>query len=311
MLGGCSGRCPDWRGLTDMGYSFDWVDAFSDRPFAGNGCVVVHGAAGISTADRLSLVRETSLAECAFLVGSDAADFGARYSLTDKEILMAGHPTIATVASLIHRGLVDVASGGAEFTLEVGAGVLPISVSGDGVITMTQMAPEFGPTFDPARIAAMYGLEADDIAGTPQVVSTGTPYCITVLRSKDALRRAAPDVAQLDRFRRDRGVAQAGLMESFLVTLGGETAEGDTFSLLFAAPPSLPEDPSTGSATGCMAAYLWANGLIEAPHFVAEQGHWMDRPGRSSVEVLGPRDAISGVRVGGRGYVLMSGELLL
>ncbi len=294
-----------------MGYAFDWVDAFSDRPFSGNACVVVHGAADISVADRLALVRETSLAECAYLVGSDVADFGARYYLADKEILMAGHPTIATVASLIHRGLVDLSSGGAEFTLEVGAGIPPINLSGDGVITMTQIAPEFGPTIDPARIAAIYGLEAQDIVGAPHAVSTGTPFCITVLRDKDALRRAVMDYARLDRFRRDSGVELAGLMEPFLVTLGGETAEGDTFSRLMLAPPSLPEDPFTGAATGCMAAYLWANGLIDSARLVAEQGHWMERPGRAEVEVLGPRDAISGVRVGGRAYVLMSGELSL
>ena len=58
-----------------------------------------------------------------------------------------------------------------------------------------------------------------------------------------------------------------------------------------------------------MAAYLWANGLIENPEFVAEQGHGMGRPGRASVELLGPRDAISGVRVGGPGFVLMRGEV--
>ena len=294
-----------------MGYSFDWVDAFSERPFGGNGCVVVHGASDISITDRQALVRETSLAECAYLVGSDVADFGARYYLADKEILMAGHPTIATVASLIHRGLVDLSTGSAEFTLEVGAGVLPISVSGDGMITMTQMAPDFGPTFEAREIAGIYGLEAQDVLGTPQVVSTGTAFCITVLRSKDALRRAVLDGARLDRFRHDNGVTRSELMEPFLVTLGGESADGDTFSRLLLTPPSLSEDPFTGSATGCMAAYLWANGLIDSPRFVAEQGHWMGRAGRAEVEVLGPRDAISGVQVGGRGYVLMSGELFL
>ncbi|MGR3344093.1 MAG: PhzF family phenazine biosynthesis protein [Paracoccaceae bacterium] len=294
-----------------MGYTFDWVDAFADRPFSGNGCVVVHGAADISVSDRLALVRETSLAECEYLVGSDVADFGARYYLADKEILMAGHPTVATVASLIHRGLVDLSTGSAEFTLEVGAGVLPISVSGDGLITMTQMAAEFGPTFEAGAIAGIYGFEAQDVLGTPQVVSTGTAFCITVLRSKEALRQAVLDYARLDRFRRDSGVTRAELMEPFLVTLGGETAQGETFSRLLLAPPSLPEDPFTGLATGCMAAYLWANGLIDGPRFVAEQGHWMGRPGRAEVEVLGPRDAISGVRVGGRGYVPMSGELSL
>ncbi|MCT8159654.1 PhzF family phenazine biosynthesis protein [Pseudoruegeria sp. SHC-113] len=295
-------------------YAFDWVDAFTAQPFGGNGCVVVHGAADISYEDRLALVRETSLAECAYMVGSDVADFGVRYYLADKEILMAGHPTVATVASLLDRGMVRLEGGLAEFTLEVGAGVLPIRVedtTSGPLITMTQAAPSFGKQHEPARIAAIYGLSADDILGTPQTVSTGTPFCITVLKSRDALRRAQMDVGALEAFRAYDGSDRASLMEPFLVTLGGETEAGDTFSRLLLAPPSLPEDPFTGSATGCMAAYLWHHGLIEAPRFTAEQGHWMGRPGQAQVEVLGPREAITGVKVGGQARVLMRGELAL
>lgn len=297
------------------GYSFDWVDAFTDAPFSGNGCVVVHDAEALTLDQRLSLVRETSLAECAYVVPSDIADFGARYYLADKEIPMAGHPTVATVASLIHRGLVDLSCGTASFTLEVGAGVMPIEVAlndaGSPVITMTQAAPAFGKFHDAGRIASIYGLSADDIAHRPQVVSTGTPFCITLLKDKQALRRAKMDSAALEAFRAEDGSTRAELMEPFLVTLGGETSAGDTFSRLLLAPPSLPEDPFTGSATGCMAAYLWHHGLIDSPRFTAEQGHWMGRPGRADVEVLGAPDAITGVRVGGQGYVLMSGELHL
>ena len=100
-------------------------------------------------------------------------------------------------------------------------------------------------------------------------------------------------------------------MEPFLVTLGGETPGADVFSRLLLAPPSPAEDPFTGSATGCMGAYLWSEGLIPSPRFVAEQGHWLGRPGRAEVEALGPREDISGVRVAGAGVVLMRGELLL
>ncbi len=294
------------------GYAFDWVDAFTDRAFGGNGCVVVHGAQDLPVRDRLALVRETSLSECAYLVGSDVADFGARYYLADREILMAGHPTIATVASLLNRGMVVLQDGKANFTLEVGAGVLPIAVTAQGEcfrITMTQPAPVFGECCDPAEIAGIYGLQADDIIGPPQVVSTGTPFCITVLRDKGALRRAVLDVDNFRAFVARYGAVYPGVLEPFLVTLGGETAKGDSFSRLLLAPPHRAEDPFTGSATGCMGAYLWHHGLIETPEFVAEQGHWMGRPGHGYVEVLGPRDAISGVNVGGSGVVLMQGML--
>ena len=110
-------------------YVFDWVDAFSGQAFGDNGCVVVQGADDLAVEDRLALVRETSLTECAFVIGSDRADFGARYTLADREIPMAGHPTVATVIALLDRGRVRPdRHGRAAFTLEVGAGVLPITV---------------------------------------------------------------------------------------------------------------------------------------------------------------------------------------
>jgi len=101
------------------------------------------------------------------------------------------------------------------------------------------------------------------------------------------------------------------VMEPFWVTLEGATQAGDTYSRLLMAQPSPPEDPFTGSATGCMASYLWAYGLIKSPTFTAEQGHGMGRAGQAQVEVLGPRDAITGVKVSGQGVVVMSGTAYL
>ena len=295
-----------------MSYAFDWVDAFSDTVFGGNGCVVVHGADGLSLDDRMALVRETSLSECAYIVSSDKADFGARYYLAGQEILMAGHPTVATVVSLVKRGLIDLSGGRADITLEVGSGVLPIEIMQDRQgrvgVTMTQHRPEFGAKHDPVDIASIFGLSAGDIIGTPQTVSTGSGFAITVLRTKDALRAARLNLSTLAEF--TAGTADT-FIEPFLVTLGGETGSGDTFSRLLLPPPMPAEDPFTGSATGCMAAYLWAHGLIDGPVFTAEQGHWMGRPGRAKVEVLGSRDDISGVKVSGTGVVVMQGDLLL
>ena len=58
-----------------------------------------------------------------------------------------------------------------------------------------------------------------------------------------------------------------------------------------------------------MGAYLWHHGLIEEPRFVAQQGHWLGRPGEAGVEVVGEPDAIRTVRVAGAGRVLVRGEL--
>ncbi|MFN3144896.1 MAG: PhzF family phenazine biosynthesis protein [Paracoccaceae bacterium] len=105
--------------------------------------------------------------------------------------------------------------------------------------------------------------------------------------------------------------APSDVMEPYLVTLGGVTDAGDTFSRLLLAPPLPAEDPFTGSATGSMAAYLWSEGLIDDASFTAEQGHWMGRPGQARVSRIGTAGDIAGVRVGGQGYVLMRGFLNL
>ncbi len=85
--------------------------------------------------------------------------------------------------------------------------------------------------------------------------------------------------------------------------------EGRTSARLPLLPHLPAEDLFTGSASGAMAAYLWAEGLIDNPVFVAEQAYGMNRPGQADVQVVGPQDAIEGVNLGGSGYVLMSGKL--
>ena len=60
-----------------------------------------------------------------------------------------------------------------------------------------------------------------------------------------------------------------------------------------------------------MSAYLWSRGLLDSPRLVAEQRHWMGRPGSALVEVLGPRDDIETVRVAGTAVTILDGEVRL
>lgn len=289
-----------------MDFDFDWVDAFADAPFGGNGCAVVHGGAVLSDAVCMAYVRETSLVECTFTGPSEVADLRVKYYLASREIPFAGHPTIATVAALLHRGK----AGQGKLTLETGAGIVALDVDG-ALITMTQVAPTFGARIPAEVVAKVGGIPADAIIAAPQVVSTGLPFCITVLRDRQAVESLRFDMDGFAAYRDQLGLASDDLMEPYWLALEGATAAGDTFARLLLAPPSPPEDPFTGSATGAAAAFLWAHGLISSPTYVAEQGHGLGRPGRAQVEVLGPRDAIAGVKVGGHGVVLMSGKAYL
>ncbi|MFK7754518.1 MAG: PhzF family phenazine biosynthesis protein [Sedimentitalea sp.] len=287
-------------------FQFDWVDAFTDRAFGGNGCAVVHDGAKLSDEVCLKYVRETSLVECTFTGPSEIADVKVRYFLASREIPFAGHPTIATVAALRARGMIS----GDRLTLETGAGVVPVRLNGDD-IEMTQVAPEFGPLVERSRVAQVIRLSPEAIISPPQMVSTGLPFCVTVLRDHGDLRAARLDVEALRALAREVGCSGTDMVEPFLVTLDGATEAGDTFSRLLLAPPSPPEDAFTGSATGAMAAYLWHHGLMAPDAFVAEQGHWMERPGQAKVRRVGPAEAMTGICVAGQAFVLMSGEVHL
>ncbi len=285
-------------------FEFDWVDAFSDKPFGGNGCAVVHGGAHLADDVCLAYVRETSLVECTFTGPSQIADIRVRYFLASREIPFAGHPTIATVAAMRSRGMFQ----GDALTLETGAGVVAIKLNGDE-IEMTTVAPQFGVKVPADLVAAAVGLPADAIISQPQLVSTGLPFCVTVLRDHDALRAAKLVEGPLRQVAAAAGYSGSDMAEPFLVTLKGATDAGDTFSRLLMAPPSPPEDPFTGSATGAMATYLWSYGLMPKDRFVAEQGHDMGRPGQAIVTRDGPADAMSGIKIAGKGFVLMRGQV--
>ncbi len=291
-------------------FPFYLVDAFTDRPLAGNACAVVLDADGLDDAAMLAVARETNQAETAFVRRSDAADFGARFFTPAEEIPLPGHPTLAAVAALVDAGRLALTGARTRVTMESRVGLVPVDVLADeegrlARVVVTQPAPRFLATY-PAEVLAVFGLDAEDaLPGAPiQTVSTGTPMLMAPLRSLDALRRARMDVPAYDALR-----ARSDFFSPHLFCLEGATPAGRTFARQFGSPPDLPEDPFTGSATGAMAAYLWRHGLIQSPTFVAEQGHWMGRPGQAEVEVIGPRDAIEGVRVGGGAVVVLRGEL--
>ncbi|NNE51622.1 MAG: PhzF family phenazine biosynthesis protein [Sulfitobacter sp.] len=289
-----------------MEYEFDWVDAFTDVPFGGNGCAVVHGGADVPDEVCTAFVRETSLVECTYTGPSEIADIRVKYYLASREIPFAGHPTLATVVALRHRGKIKDGT----LTLETGAGLVPVEVSGNRV-SMTQIAPVIGEVVPREMVAEVGSIAAEEIIHPPRIVSTGLPFCITVVRDRAVLERVHLNSKALNGYFAHIGLTETDMLEPYWITLEGATAAGDTYARLLLAPPSPAEDPFTGSATGAAASYLWSEGLIEGPTYVAEQGHGMGRPGRAEVEVLGPREAINGVKVSGQGAVVMSGTVYL
>lgn len=293
-------------------FPFMQVDAFTDKPLGGNPCAVVFDADPLEADTMLAIAREMNLSETSFIVRSDVADFGARYFTPAEEIPLAGHPTIATIFALIDSGRLAVTGDLLAVSLELRVGPIPIEIhSCRGVvqqIVMSQKRPNFMATYEPSEVMPVFGLTVEDaLPGVPlQTISTGTPQLMIPLRDLNALRRAQVNIKAYGELK-----ARADFFSAHLFCLEGATSNGQTFARHFGVPPDVLEDPFTGSATGGMGAYLWHYHLIASANFLAEQGHWMNRSGQATVEVVGQRDNIETVKVGGGAVTIVRGELTL
>lgn len=290
-------------------YRIITIDAFSAQPFAGNPCAVLPEAEGLSDAQMQAIAREMNLSETAFVFPSERADFRVRYFTPRGELPFAGHPTIATAFMLAEERYIPLQEPVTQLTLEFQIGVLPVEVwigkGGPQRVVMTQQVPSFGVSFTAERVAGCFGLSPDDLREdcVPQVVSTGVGFLIVPAR----------DVATLGKVRMDRQMLaelcqEAGVSAAFMFSLGGFSPEADTHARLF-DPQGTNEDPYTGSAAGAMGGYIVYHGLKPGHKLVAEQGHFVGRPGEGLLEIDGKRGSIDRVRLGGAAVKVLDGQI--
>jgi len=292
-------------------YPFYQVDAFTTRPLGGNPCAVIFDCEELSDPVMLAVAKEMNLSETAFVWRKPDGLFRARYFTPAEEIPLAGHPTIATIFALVDSGRLALNRDFIKIPLELRDGPVEIEIFAKDVrverIVMAQRKPQFLSVHQPGKVLPAFGLDESDLlpGAVIQTVSTGTPQIMIPLKGHPSLRKAVLDIEKYTDLR-----AKSDFFSPHLFCLEG-VEQGATFARHFGVPPDTLEDPFTGSATGGMAAYLWRYGLIQAPTFLAEQGHWMNRAGLAHVEVVGPRDAIETVKVGGSAVTVLKGEITL
>jgi trans-2,3-dihydro-3-hydroxyanthranilate isomerase len=292
-----------------MTYDVIQVDAFTGRPLEGNPCAVLPDARGLEDPAMLRIAREMNLSETAYVFPSERADFKVRYFTPAFEIPMAGHPTISTVHVLVELG--KIAAGTTRVTLEMPAGVIPVAIERKGGslrYVMRQLAPAFLRRYSRAQFAHALDLAEEDLLDGvfPQTVSTGTPQLMIALESADALARCRPNIRAL--FDEVEGRDYLSIHVFARNEDGGARLAARHFADFNG---SAVEDPFTGSASGGMAAYCASYGIVEEREYAIVQGHHAGRPGRATIRVIGARDAIEGIDVGGEVVTVMRGELTL
>ena len=281
------------------------VDAFTTTPLEGNPAAVVDGD-GLAGETMQRIALNQHLSETVFLLPPDSPRNHARIRIftPGTELPFAGHPTVAAAHILMSEGRVRLNTG-ESLRLETGAGLIPVAVSGGPPLyTMTQATPQFRPYDVPLdEIASWLSLHAGDVLRCEEV-STGIFWKIAQIASLEAMMRVQPDMMAL--LKVAHGIA--------IFCIGAQSPEASIHVRAFAPEAGVFEDPVTGSANGCIGAFVAKHGLMPptggAIAYVAEQGGELGQPGRVHVRVTGAADALS-VDVGGHAVTVLRGDLIL
>jgi trans-2,3-dihydro-3-hydroxyanthranilate isomerase len=288
-------------------------DVFSSRPLEGNSLAVFSDGRGLSDAEMQSIAVEMNLSETTFILPRDPAterEQGIRVRIftVQEELPFAGHPTLGTAFAL--RGQ----SGKKEVTLELNVGKVPVhfddSNGQPAFGEMTQLDPTFVMQHDREAVARATGLRPQDFDDSLPIetVSTGVPFTVTPLKSLAVIQNLQIDLNRAAEYlSRTAG--------KFFYFVARETVDREArlhARMLFYNG----EDPATGSAAGCTAAWMVAHGVAKPDERVLiEQGVEMKRPSRIFVRASfagKSRDnRVVNVRVGGNSVEIMRGEVYL
>jgi trans-2,3-dihydro-3-hydroxyanthranilate isomerase len=284
-------------------------DVFSSRPLEGNSVAVFLDGRGLTDAEMQAIAREMNLSETTFILPRDTAterEQGIRVRIftVQEELPFAGHPTLGTAFAL--RGQ----SGAGRVLLELNVGKVPVrfdDTAGQPPFgEMTQIDPTFVMQHEREAVARATGLHAQDFDDSLpiQTVSTGIRFIVTPLKSLAVMRNL-----QIDLSRAAEYLAQTAGKFFYFVTR--ETVDRQArlhARMLFYNG----EDPATGSAAGCSAAWMVAHGVAKPDERVLiEQGVEMKRPSRIFVCASHRDNRIVNVRVGGHSVEIMRGEVFL
>jgi trans-2,3-dihydro-3-hydroxyanthranilate isomerase len=293
-------------------FKYELCDVFTSEPLKGNQLAVFPDAGTLNDDEMQSIAREMNLSETTFVHrrdGSTERTHGIRVRIftTQEELPFAGHPTLGTATTI--RRLIPEYANAEKVILDLNAGQVAVNFSaesdGEGKAIfgeMEQLDPSFGSTHDAAAIAPLLGLHAEDIAQqAPQTVSTGIPFCITVLRRVEALERLRVDAVASEKYFR-------GSDAKFLYAVAPEGDGAWRARMQFYNG----EDPATGSAAGCAIAYLVRHGLC-APgkRLHLRQGIEIKRPSDLYVSANFANGKVNEVRVGGSTVPVATGRFFL
>jgi trans-2,3-dihydro-3-hydroxyanthranilate isomerase len=290
---------------------FYLVDVFAEQKYAGNQLAVFRNTRGLDADEMQKIAREMNFSETTFILSDTERDGGydVRIFTPAAEVPFAGHPTLGT-ASVIRHEIVRRPVPRVILNLQVGQIPVVFERQADGadLAWMTPKEAVFGETFEPREIAPLLTAREEDIdRDFPiQSVSTGLPFVLLPLRSLEAVRRAGVVRDRWLAWVRDRPA-------KMLFVFCRETADPthQLHARAFCDYYGIVEDPATGSANSCFAAYLAKHRYFGTSQIDVrvEQGYEFGRPSLIYLKAQTRAQTIH-VEVGGRVIRVAQGRVL-
>ena len=264
----------------------------------GNPLCVFEDGRGIDDATMQALARQFNLSETTFILPSVKAAARVRIFTPAYEMPFAGHPTLGT-AHVVR----SLKGGGDALTLEMKAGLIPVSARGDRW-TLSANAPRSRRVEQSnEELAAILGLGAADIGDRPMWVNAGKEQLVVPVKSADAVRRAKPATDAFSRLKSEDGQSMA-----YVFADAGSAVEARFF---FPSGPSIVEDPATGSACANLGGWFVLLRPGEAIERTVSQGEMVKRPSTLYLSVKPSAKGAGEILVGGSVIELGRGSVNL
>jgi trans-2,3-dihydro-3-hydroxyanthranilate isomerase len=302
--------------MTNIDYYI--VDVFAKNKYEGNQLAVfVDMNNELPDEAMQQMTREINFAESAFIKKDNGnGRFVVRIFTPEYELPFAGHPCLGT-AYIISRFLLPQARN--KLVLELLHSPIEITLADPqqadkSIFFMRQTQPVFGDLFTKEEITQSLGLNPGDLhpALPIEEVNTGIPYILIPLNSLQAIENLSLRYESLKAFllsrKKHKSNSKDGRSTSlfFFTSQTYGAASNYNTRMLLIENDKLSEDAATGSANGCLLAYLLKH---ETPQVkaVVEQGFQMGRKSYIYLEGSRQNDNYQ-IEVGGHCQFISQGK---
>ena len=261
------------------------VDAFAERPFAGNPAIVVPLESWLPDDVMQAMAAEHNLSETAFFVPDGPGQWHLRWFTPRFEVNLCGHATLAT-AFVLATELGALA----PLRFRTASGILGVHREEDRFVLDFPALVPVRATRPPPGLAAALG-------AVPREVWKGRDW-ICLFDSAETVRALMPDHARIATMPDSVPGGQARVM----ATAASDDPRYDVVSRYFSARMGVNEDPVTGSAHTQLVPF-WA-ARLQRQELVCHQAS--ARGGTLWCRLEGDR-----VRMGGHAVLYARGEVFL